>query len=172
MSPEIVSLGHVGIYVHDVQESLAFYRDLLGFTVTDADEPNQMYFLSTRPDYEHHQFLIASGRTVEKGARLVQQISFRCGSLEDVQAIYERMKRAKTPIDRIVSHGNAIGIYFYDPDRNRCEVYWPTGLQARQAFLIPVDLDKPADALKAEVRAHVDKYGECGFVDTSVARKN
>ena len=32
MTPRIASLGHVGIFVDDVDRSLRFYRDLLGLT--------------------------------------------------------------------------------------------------------------------------------------------
>ena len=63
MQPRISGLGHVGVFVEDVDRSLAFYRDLLGLTLTDADEANGMYFLSSRPDEEHHEFLVCRGRT-------------------------------------------------------------------------------------------------------------
>ena len=45
----------------------------------------------------------------------------------------------KIPINRIVSHGNAVGIYFQDPDGNQVEV-WPTGIDRPQPFGKPVDL--------------------------------
>jgi len=129
-----------------------------------------MYFLSSRPAYEHHEFLICRGRTASRDARLVQQVSFRCERLEDVLGFYRKMKDAGVEFDRIVSHGNAIGIYFFDPDHNRCEVYWPTGLEAHQTYLAPIDLERPADELLAEVRAHVAKYGATGYVDPSLLR--
>ena len=66
MTPRIASLGHVGIFVEDVDRSLAFYRDLLGLTLTDADEANGMYFLSSRPGEEHHEFLVCRGRTAPR----------------------------------------------------------------------------------------------------------
>ena len=169
-SPRIGSIGHVGIYVEDVERSLAFYRDLLGLTLTDADEKSGMYFLSSRPDYEHHEFLICRGRNAPRDARVMQQISFRCERLEDVIGFYRRMKDAGVEFDRIVSHGNAIGVYFFDPDHNRCEVYWATGFPAHQTYLAPVDLDRPPDELIAEVKAHVAKYGATGFVDPSLLR--
>jgi catechol 2,3-dioxygenase-like lactoylglutathione lyase family enzyme len=81
MEPHIASLGHVGIFVEDVERSLAFYRDLLGLTLTDADEKNGMYFFSARPDQEHHEFLVCRGRTAPRDVRLIQQVSFRCPSL-------------------------------------------------------------------------------------------
>ncbi len=170
MTPTISGIGHVGIFVEDVERSLAFYRDLLGLKVTDQDEKNGMYFMSARPDEEHHEFLICKGRKAARDVRLIQQISFRCPRLEDVIAFYERMKAAGVEFDRIVSHGNAVGVYFFDPDHNRCEVYWATGLPARQTFLAQIDLTRPVDELLAEIRDHVGKYGETGYVDPVLLR--
>jgi hypothetical protein len=56
-------------------------------------------------------------------------------------------------------------MYFFDPDHNRCEIYWPTGLKARQPYLEPVDLDRPLDELLAELHASVEAHGTDGFVD-------
>ena len=41
-----------------------------------------------------------------------------------MQGYYRRLRENQVPIDMTVSHGNAIAAYFYDPDGNRCEVYW------------------------------------------------
>jgi hypothetical protein len=60
-------------------------------------------------------------------------------------------------------------MYFFDPDHNRCEVYWPTGLEARQPYLEPVDLDRPTEEILAGVRASVDAHGSVGFVDPAFA---
>jgi catechol 2,3-dioxygenase-like lactoylglutathione lyase family enzyme len=169
-TPRIASLGHVGIFVEDVERSLVFYRDLLGLYVTDADVANGMYFLSSRPDEEHHEFLICRGRTAPRDARLIQQVSFRCATFEDVIAYWQRFKAAGVIFDRIVSHGNAVGVYFFDPDGNRCEVYWPTGLQARQTFLAPIDLSRPVADLLSDIKACVEAYGSTGYVDPVLLR--
>jgi catechol 2,3-dioxygenase-like lactoylglutathione lyase family enzyme len=168
--PRIASLGHVGIFVTDLARSLAFYRDLLGLFVTDTDDANGMIFLSSRPDEEHHEFLICRGREAAPDVRLIQQISFRCATLGDVIGFWERLKAAGVEFDRIVSHGNAVGVYFFDPDRNRCEVYWPTGFKARQTFLAHIDLTQPVEALMAEIKAVVERYGETGYVDPRLLR--
>jgi catechol 2,3-dioxygenase-like lactoylglutathione lyase family enzyme len=170
MQPRISSLGHVGIYVEDVNRSLDFYTNLLGLTVTDGDEKNGMYFLSSRPHEEHHEFLVCRGRTAPRDARLLQQLSFRCASLEDVIAFWRRLKAAGVEFDRVVSHGNAVGVYFFDPDHNRCEVYWATGLQARQTFLAQIDLTRPVDELMTQIAASVEKYGDTGYVDPALLR--
>ena len=170
MVPRISSIGHVGIYAEDLDRSIAFYRDLLGLTVTDYDEAGGMCFMSSRPDEEHHEFLLCRGRTAPRDARLLQQISFRCPTFADVIAYYERMKAHGVEFDRIVTHGNAVGVYFFDPDHNRCEVYWPTGWPARQTFLAAVDLTRPPDDILRDVRELVDRYGASGFVDPGLLR--
>ena len=170
MIPRIEQLGHVGLFVEDVDRSVAFYRDLLGLTLTDVDDVNGLYFFSARPDVEHHEFLICRGRTARRDVRLLQQVSFRCPTLGDVIAYWERLKAAGVEFDRIVSHGNAVGVYFFDPDHNRCEVYWPTGLHARQTFLSQIDLSRPVDELMTEIKACVAQYGETGYVDPALLR--
>jgi len=152
--------------VHDIETEKAFYRDVLGLFVTDEEPKMGMVFLSARPEDEHHELLICGGRNVDdRDAQLLQQVSFRCNSLDDVVGYYRRFREEKVPIDMIVSHGNAVGLYFRDPEGNRCEVYWNTGLKARQPYLEMVDLDEPADEIIRKIRDSVAEHGEQGIVD-------
>jgi catechol-2,3-dioxygenase len=164
-TPSIAKLGHVGLHVQDIEKEKAFYRDVLGLTVSDENPELGMVFMSSRPDDEHHELLLCRGRNVGSDARLVQQISFRCNSLEDVLGYYRRFKEHGVKIDVILSHGNAIGVYALDPEGNRFEVYWATGLKAKQPYGIRMDLEKPAEELIKEVEEQVRKYGDTGFVD-------
>lgn len=51
----ITSLGHVGIYVHDLERSKAFYRDILGLTIND--ETKGVVFMSSQDRLaEHHEW--------------------------------------------------------------------------------------------------------------------
>jgi len=163
--PAIARLGHVGIHVNDLERSTRFYRDVLGLQVTDQDPEMGMVFMSAQPDEEHHELLLCGGRTAAPDAMLVQQISFRCNSLEDVIGYHRRLRENQVKIDMEVSHGNAVAIYFYDPDGNRCEVYWNTGLKARQPYLEGVDLDRPAEELVREIEESVRQHGATGHVD-------
>jgi catechol 2,3-dioxygenase-like lactoylglutathione lyase family enzyme len=165
----ISRLGHVGIHVHDLEESKRFYSELLGLVVTDESPELRLVFLSAQPDVEHHELLLCGGRNAPPDTTVIQQISFRCEQLDDVIDLHRRLKDAGVEFDMVVSHGNAIGMYFFDPDHNRCEIYWPTGLKARQPYLEPVDLDQPPDDLLAELRASVGVHGRDGFVDPDFA---
>src|SRR5277367_4610491 len=80
----ISRLGHVGIHVRDLATSRRFYSELLGLTVTDENPEMELVFLSARPEVEHHELLLCGGRDAGLDERLVQQISFRCDTLEDV----------------------------------------------------------------------------------------
>lgn len=164
---KVAELGHVGIRCFDVEKQLAFYTDVLGLVVTDSDPAVGNYFLSARPDDEHHELLLAKGRDVAPDGRLIQQISFRCEAFEDVVGLYRQLKAYGTDFDMIVSHGNAVGVYFYDPEGNRAEVYWHTGLVARQPFIENIDIETPAAELMDAIRASVEKYGASGFTEES-----
>jgi catechol-2,3-dioxygenase len=169
--PSIARLGHVGLHCNDLVAQMAFYRDVLGLKVTDQDVGVGLIFLSSRPEEEHHELVLAAGRCGPSDARILQQVSFRCNALEDVREYYQRFKQYGVKFDMIVTHGNAIGIYFYDPEGNRCEVYWATGLAAKQPYLESVDLEKSADEIMAFVTDSVGKYGVDGYVDASILVK-
>ena len=44
-----------------------FYTRVMGLTVTDEDEDLDIVFFSSRPDEEHHEFVLQSGRTAPAG---------------------------------------------------------------------------------------------------------
>jgi len=158
-------LGHVGLHVQDLEKAKAFYRDIIGLTITDEDPELGMVFMSAQPEVEHHELLLCRGRNAGADARVVQQISFRCNSLDDVIGYYRRFKENGVKLDMVISHGNAVGVYAFDPEGNRIETYWNTGLKAKQPYGVRIDLDKPADELIKEIEASVAKYGATGFID-------
>ena len=98
------------------------------------------------------------------------------GEMEEVVAgnpFHERLEEQGVTFDMIVSHGNAVGMYFRDPEENRLEIYWATGLQARQPYLETVDLSEPPDEIMRKIRGSVAEHGATGFVDRSaLARQN
>ncbi len=167
-APSIARLGHVGIHVNDLEKQKAFYRDVLGLQVTDENAEIGMVFMSARPEEEHHEFLLCKGRNVDdEDAFLLQQVSFRCNTLEDVIGYYQRFKQHQVRFDMVVSHGNAVGIYFRDPEGNRCEIYCGTGLKARQPYLEKVDLDEAPEEIMRKIRESVALHADTGTIDPS-----
>lgn len=148
----IVELGHTGLWVDDLEVMRDFYARVIGLTVTDEDPEHGVVFFSSRPDYEHHEFVIMRGRTAPPGALLSHQISWRLDSLDSFLDYFQRFRAEGTPLQQIVTHGNAFGIYFFDPEGNRGEVYWPTGVATAQPFRKTLNLDQPRAAILAEAR--------------------
>jgi catechol 2,3-dioxygenase-like lactoylglutathione lyase family enzyme len=147
--PKVLSLGHVGLYVRDIERSKAFYRDILGLTISDQNPKTGSAFMTAKDRREeHHELLLIPGR---EDGKVVQQISFRCGSLADVKGFYRLFLEHKIPIVRVVSHGNAVGVYFHDPDGNQVEVYWPTGVDWPQPFGKPIDLSASDEEIIASL---------------------
>lgn len=146
----ILELGHTGVWVHDLETMKDFYTRLLGLTVTDEDAEQGMVFLSSRPEVEHHELVLARGRVGGPEVKVAHQVSWRVSSLEDVLEFHERFKAAGVPVQQEVTHGNAIGIYFFDPEGNRNEVYWSTGRKVHQPFRKSLNLDQSPEAVLAE----------------------
>jgi catechol 2,3-dioxygenase-like lactoylglutathione lyase family enzyme len=168
MMPAISGLGHVGLYCFDLDAQERFYTEVLGLTKTDEDREHGLVFLSAQPEREHHELLLVAGRRSRPDSQLIQQISFRCASLDDVIGFYRLFQEQSVQLDMVVSHGNAIGVYFLDPEANRVEVYCPTGYAAHQPFLQAVDLEEDVDTVLRKVAASVEQYGETGVMDTSL----
>jgi len=155
----IQRLAHVGIWVDDLEKMTAFYAGVLGLQITDAtgeDVTPGAVFLSSRPDKAHHELALMSGRTNHDPGRLINQISWMCESLEDLQGFKQRLAASEATFHEIVTHGIAVGIYFYDPEGNRSEVFAATGLDdIRQPYKKAVDLDQPiGDLLHSLDRQH------------------
>ena len=143
--PKVSSLGHVGLLVHDIERSKAFYRDLLGLSVSDESDTGTVFMTAKDRLEEHHELQLRPGR--EDGGKVVQQVSFRCDSLAQLKEFHQLFLERKVPIVRVASHGNAVGVYVSDPDENTVEVYWPTGIDWPQPFGKEIDLTAPEDAI-------------------------
>jgi catechol-2,3-dioxygenase len=158
----IQKLGHVGIYANDLENMRDFYSRVVGLQV--ADEAPNAVFMSSNPEREHHEFVIFQSSGPEQKT-CVQQISFSCEKLEDVVQYYHRFKDNGVRFRSVTSHGNAVGLYFYDPEGNVCEVYWTTPWKARQPYGVAVDLTRDLDEVKRLVEEDVKVYGQTGHRD-------
>ena len=147
--PQVTHLGHVGIFVKDWERARAFYRDIVGLQISDESPERGMAFFSSRPEEEHHELAVFR----ERGdGKIIEQISFHVRDLKELKEYYRLFREKGVRILETVTHGNALSIYFADPEGNRLEVYWATGIKWPQPFKRPVDLTLPDEAL---LKAHV-----------------
>src|SRR3981081_270436 len=158
----IQKLGHVGIYARDLENMRDFYTRVVGLHV--ADESANAVFMSSDPDREHHEFVIFRSGGPEQQT-CVQQLSFSCEKLEDIIEYYQRFKDNDVRFRSVTSHGNAVGLYFYDPEGNVCEVDWTTPWHARQPYGVAVDLTRDLEEVKRLIQEDVAVYGATGHRD-------
>ena len=141
---KIRRLGHFGVNVADMGAGLGFYRDLLGFKVSDEIDfgrraPDKLkdiadpkgYF--TRYGTDHHAFVLFNRRVMEVldprragGDKTINQITWQCGSLGEVVRAVAFFKERGVEIRRVGRDmpGSNWHAYVYDPDGHVNELYY------------------------------------------------
>jgi catechol 2,3-dioxygenase len=124
--PSATRIGHVHLKVADIERALRFYRDLLGFEVTQWYGSSAV-FLSAG-GYHHH---IGLNTWHSKGAPPAPVRSaglFHTAILyptrKDLAEVVKRLMNAGYPLTGASDHGVSHAIYLNDPDNNGVELYW------------------------------------------------
>jgi catechol 2,3-dioxygenase len=124
--PSATHIGHVHLKVADLERSLTFYRDLLGFSVTSRFGP-QAAFLSAG-GYHHHIGLNtwqSEGMppASKRGVGLFHT-AIVLPTRRDLAIILQRLLDAKYLLTGTADHLVSEAIYLDDPDGNGVELYW------------------------------------------------
>jgi len=146
----ISGLSHVGVFVKNLDEMTKFYCDTLGLTESHRNE-DRMVFLTADIEKEDHEVVLVRGR--DGDSKIIQQLSFRVGTIDDVRAFYQTFQETGVPIQQTVSHGAGASCYFYDPEGNRIEVFADIMVEGGRGYSGPIDLDQSADDLATLIRA-------------------
>ena len=150
-------LSHNAVKVRDLQGMVAFYRDILGFHVTDQGELSRpgapgIAFLS-QVSSDHHQLAFIEAGAGNGSTGVLEHMAFRVGALDDVRELIERLdcdERA-TQLET-VTHGNAWSVYFRDPEGNRIEVFCDTPWFVPQPAIEPWDRRMDDRALREHTK--------------------
>jgi catechol 2,3-dioxygenase len=124
--PAQTRIGHVHLKVADLERSLRFYRDLLGFELTMM-YGSQAAFISAG-GYHHH---IGLNTWHSKGLSPapvssvgLYHVAILYPTRKDLAVIYDRLIRANYPLSGASDHGVSEALYLEDPDSNGLELYW------------------------------------------------
>lgn len=147
--------SHMGFYVRDIARMARFYTEVLCFFVTDRGDlgPVELVFLSRDPA-EHHQIVLATGRPADLSFSVINQISLRVPDLATLREVRRRALAEPDVSDMVcATHGNAVSIYFRDPEGNRLEVFMDMPWYCEQPLREPIDLDQSDEAVMAAAEA-------------------
>lgn len=153
--PMALRFSHMGFYVRDLERMARFYKDVLCFTETDRGDLGavKLVFLSRDPS-EHHQVVLASGRPADLAFSVINQISMRVPDIATLREVRNHVA-ADPDVTELVcaTHGNAVSIYFRDPEGNRIEVFMDTPWYCEQPLREPIDLDRSDAEVLAQAEA-------------------
>jgi catechol 2,3-dioxygenase len=121
-----VRIGHVHLKVADLERAIHFYRDVLGFELTQR-YGNQAAFLSAG-GYHHHIGLntweSAEGSPPPPGTTGLYHVAIAYPNRAELADAVRRVLQADLSLDGASDHGVSEAIYLRDPDGNGIELYW------------------------------------------------
>lgn len=128
MNPAIdpgVRIGHVHLKVADLERSLMFWRDVLGFEVMQR-LGGQAAFLSAG-GYHHHIGLntweSAGGKPPPRGTTGLYHAAILYPTRAALADALRRLVKAGIPLEGAADHGVSEALYLSDPDGNGVELY-------------------------------------------------
>ncbi len=149
-APAGTRVGHIHLKVAHLGRALEFYRDLLGFAITQRYGQEAVFLASG--DYHHHIGLnIWYSKDAPPAPRQSAGLfhtAFLYPTRKDLAAIYRRLLQADYPLSGAADHGVSEALYLDDPDGNGVELYcdrppalWPRKTDGSlEMFTRPLDL--------------------------------
>jgi catechol 2,3-dioxygenase len=119
-------LGHVVFYVKDLERSLEFYRDLLGFQEVGRIFNGAAAALTS--GRTHHELLliqVGDAPGPQQGRRRgLYHIGIKVGdSLDELKTAKRDLEQAGVTIEGMSDHTVSQSLYLRDPDGNEVELY-------------------------------------------------
>ena len=124
--PAQTRIGHAHLKVADLERSLSFYRDLLGFQETQR-YGNEAAFISAG-GYHHHiglnTWYSKNAPPAPKHSAGLFHTAILFSARKELAVALKRLIDAKYPLTGASDHGVSEAIYLDDPDGNGVELYW------------------------------------------------
>jgi catechol 2,3-dioxygenase len=126
MTMEIRELGHVVLFVRDLEASRRFYGEILGFPALPVEMPGAAMFSTGRT---HHELLLievgADATPIPAGRRVgMYHFGLKVGDTDDeLRAALAELQAAGVQVVGATDHTVTHSLYVLDPDGNELELY-------------------------------------------------
>ncbi|HYF30622.1 MAG TPA: VOC family protein [Chitinophagaceae bacterium] len=126
ITPATTRIGHVHLKVSDIERSLQFYRDLLGFQVMQHYGSSAVFV--SAGGYHHHIGLNTwhskNAGPAPRNAAGLYHVAILYAERKELAVMLKRLVDARYPLTGLSDHGVSEAIYLDDPDQNGIELYW------------------------------------------------
>ncbi|MCG8489881.1 MAG: VOC family protein [Chromatiales bacterium] len=122
----MIELGHVALYVKNLQASIKFYSAALGLEVQGRIFGGRGVMFSG--GRTHHELLLIevgeAPRPLQGRRRGLYHIGWKVGNdLAALKQVLDRLNKAGIPVNGLSDHTISQSIYLEDPDGNEIELY-------------------------------------------------
>jgi catechol 2,3-dioxygenase len=126
----VLELGHVVLYVHNVERSTSFYRDVLGWNQLPIGDPSGRIAVFSAPSGRtHHELLLIEvgedATEIPEGRRVgMYHFGLKVGDSDDeLREARETLQKAGATLLGASDHTVTHSLYIADPDGNEIELY-------------------------------------------------
>lgn len=164
-------LNHAVLYVRNVENSVAFYRDVLGFAVVGEMSAAGAAFLRAAGSTNDHDLGLfqigeaASASPAGRGSVGLYHLAWEVDTLHDLETFAARLADAGALVGAS-DHSTTKSLYGHDPD----------GLEFEIAWIVPANLlDSAATAGRTGIRPldlsrEIERYGSQTIGGIGVSR--
>jgi catechol 2,3-dioxygenase-like lactoylglutathione lyase family enzyme len=166
----ITKIGHVVLQCRDIERSVRFYAEVLGFKVSDVypDEmvPGGMVFMRCASD--HHGVGFVGTMPGESAHIELNHMAFEVATLDEVLRARAFLEEKGVPLDFEGRRraGSQISIEFCDPDGHRLEIFWGLDVVGSDERIRPASEWKWAHSLEEAIA------DPCTGQDTTIADRS
>jgi catechol 2,3-dioxygenase-like lactoylglutathione lyase family enzyme len=170
----ITKIGHVVLQCRDIERTVRFYTEVLGFKVSDVypDDmvPGGMVFMRCADD--HHGVGFVGTMPGESQHIELNHLAFEVGTLDEVLHARAYLEAQGVPLDFEGRRraGSQIAVEFCDPDGHRLEIFWGLDKVGSDERIRPASEWKWAHSLEEAIADPVQGQ-DTTLADTALLRR-
>jgi catechol 2,3-dioxygenase-like lactoylglutathione lyase family enzyme len=148
----LTKLGHVVLNCSNLERSVKFYTEVLGFKISDVygDDMMEGGMVFMRFNADHHGIALVGTMQGPSPNVELNHLAFEVATLDEVVLARNHLKKHGVAIDFEGRRraGVQIAVEFRDPDGHRLEIYWGLDRVGPDGYIRPANEWKGARTLR------------------------